>query len=149
MNRENAQPGTTDWQLTFTRIAPKTRYRSPAIEGFVSRASVKAGEWHVESLGPFDGVVQDDPPVGDQRLRECRWTPCTTLTVPANWPSGVYLGKLSLINNRYQSYVIFIVREDRPADVAQRCRRWLKKAATSLNRGPTSRTVCLRIRGLT
>ncbi len=42
VNRKNARPGTTDWQLTFTRIAPKTRYRSPAIEGFVSRASVKA-----------------------------------------------------------------------------------------------------------
>ncbi len=107
------------------------------------------GGRHVESFGPFDGIVQKDPPVDDQRLRECRWTPCTTFTVPANWPSGVYLGKLSLINNRYQSYVVFIVREDRAADVAQRCRRWLKKAATSLNRGPTSRTVCLSNRGLT
>jgi hypothetical protein len=150
VRNENARPGTTDWQLTFTRITPQTRYRSPAIEGFVSRASVKAGDTldlmvstnpagpfkvdiyrlgyyggtggrHVVSLGPFDGVVQDDPPVGEQRLRECRWTPCTTLTVPADWPSGVYLGKLSLVNNRYQSYVIFIVREDRPADVMFQC----------------------------
>src|SRR5690349_7117628 len=41
---ENAKEGTTDWQLTYVRVDPKTKYRSPWIEGFVSRASVKAGE---------------------------------------------------------------------------------------------------------
>ena len=147
---ENQRPGTTDWQLTFTRVDPKTRYRSPSIEGYLSRASLKAGEGlelmvstnpaaaftvdfyrlgyyagtggrHLLSLGPFDGAVQDDPPVGSQRLRECRWKPCTTVTIPSDWPSGVYLGKLSLVKGRYQSYVIFIVREDRPADILFQC----------------------------
>src|SRR5688572_341459 len=41
---ENAKPGTPDWQLTYTRIDPTTLYRSPWIEGFVSKASVKAGD---------------------------------------------------------------------------------------------------------
>src|SRR5688500_706353 len=40
---ENARDGTTDWQLTYTRVDPKTRYRSTRIEGYVSRASVRAG----------------------------------------------------------------------------------------------------------
>src|SRR5262249_8456878 len=41
---ENDREGTTDWQLTYTRVAPRTNYRSTLIEGFVSRASVRAGD---------------------------------------------------------------------------------------------------------
>ena len=48
-------------------------------------------------------------------LRECKWEPCTTLTIPKDWPSGVYLGKLSATRHRYQGYVIFVVTDDRPA----------------------------------
>jgi hypothetical protein len=147
---ENAKDGTTDWQLTFTRVDPKTRYRCPWIEGYVSRASVRAGEnldifvstkpvapfkidlyrmgyyggkggRHVLSLGPFDGVAQPDPPVGPNRVRECLWKPCTSIDIPADWTSGVYLGKLSLLNERYQSYIIFIVRDDRAADLLFQC----------------------------
>ena len=126
IQRENDKPGTTDWQLTYTRIDPKTRYRCPWIEGYVSRASIRAGESlklmvstnpaapfkvdfyrmgyyggtgarHVLSLGPFDGAIQPDPPVGHERLRECGWEPCTEIQIPDDWASGVYLGKLSLI----------------------------------------------------
>src|SRR5262249_17356834 len=56
-----------------------------------------------------------------QRLRECQWEPCTTLEVPKHWVSGVYVGKLSAIKHRYQSYLIFIVRDDRPADFVFQC----------------------------
>src|SRR5262249_38322555 len=59
--------------------------------------------------------------VGEHRLRACEWEPCTTLTVPADWPSGVYLGKLSAKNHRYQSAVIFVVRDGRPADFLFQC----------------------------
>jgi hypothetical protein len=150
VREENQRPGTTDWQLTYTRVDPKTKYRCPWIEGFVSRASLRAGESldlmvstnpaapfrvdfyrlgyyggsggrHMLSLGPFDGTTQPDPPVGDERLRECQWAPCTSIKVPQNWPSGVYLGKLSLVKGRYQSYVVFIVRDDRPADLLFQC----------------------------
>ncbi|MCG3195649.1 MAG: hypothetical protein GHCLOJNM_00116 [bacterium] len=147
---ENAKPGTTDWQLTYTRVDPKTRYRSPWIEGYVSRASLRAGESldlmvsanpagpfkvdiyrmgyyggqgarHVLTLGPFEGCVQPDPPVGEKRLRECAWAPCASLTIPKDWVSGVYLGKLSHLKERYQSYVVFIVRDDRRADLIFQC----------------------------
>ena len=150
IRRENEKPGTTDWQLTYTRIDPATKYRCPWIEGFVSRASVRAGESlelyvstrpaapfkldvyrlgyyggkggrHLASLGPFRGQPQPDPPVGEERLRECQWEPSTVLEIPADWPSGVYLGKLSLLEGRYQSYVVFIVRDDRQADLLFQC----------------------------
>jgi hypothetical protein len=150
IREENARPGTTDWQLTYTRVDPKTKYRSRLIEGYASRASVRPGETidlfvstdpptpfvidlyrlghyggkggrHVRRLGPFPGTVQHTPPVGKERLRECRWEKCTSLKVPADWLSGVYLGKLSATKHRYQSYLVFMVRDDRPADFVCQC----------------------------
>ena len=41
---ENEKPGTLDWQLTYTRVDPKTKWRSPLIEGYAGRQSVRAGE---------------------------------------------------------------------------------------------------------
>lgn len=150
IKQENEQEGTTNWQLTYTRVDPKTKYRSTLIEGFCSRASVRAGESidfyvstdpaspfvidiyrlgyyqgkggrHLTRLGPFPGKTQATPPVGEERLRECHWDKCHTLQIPKDWVSGVYLGKLSAIANRYQSYVIFIVRDDRQADFLFQC----------------------------
>ena len=147
---ENARPGTTDWQLTKYRIDPKSRYRSPAIEGYCSRTSVQAGEElailvstnpassfvidiyrlgyyggkggrHITQLGPFRGQPQPDPEVGVERLRQCQWEPATKLTIPKDWPSGVYLGKLTEKSEGLQSYVIFIVRDDRPCDFLFQC----------------------------
>ena len=42
IHKENAHAGSTDWQLTYTKVDPETRYRCPWIEGYCSRASVKA-----------------------------------------------------------------------------------------------------------
>ena len=77
-------------------------------------------------LGPFQGREQPDPPVGAYRLRECRWEASATVTIPADWPSGVYLGRLTTLPSTrdqayWQSYVIFIVRDDRPADILFQC----------------------------
>lgn len=148
--KENAKDGTTEWQLTYTKVDPDTRYRCPWIEGYVSHQSIQAGETlsvmvstnpaeaftldiyrmgyyggtggrHMGSYGPFEGTVQSDPEVGEARLRECSWEPSTTITIPEEWPSGVYLGKLSLVENRWQSYVVFIVREERKSDVLLQC----------------------------
>lgn len=145
IREENQRPGTTDWQLSKYRIDPKSRYRSPAIEGYCSRTSVKAGEElalhvstdpasaftidiyrlgyyggkggrHITQLGPFQGKPQPDPDVGPERLRQCQWEPSTKLTIPKDWPSGVYLGKLTEKKEGLQSYLIFIVKDDRPCD---------------------------------
>lgn len=150
VQRENAKPGTRDWMLTKTSVDPKTKYRCPWIEGYCSRTSVKAGEKirfhvstnppsrftidlyrsgyyageggrHVMTLGPFDGVTQSDPPVGRNRMRECHWDPCAEITIAEDWVSGVYLGKLTAEREGWQSYVIFIVRDDRRADFLFQC----------------------------
>jgi hypothetical protein len=147
---ENQKTGTRDWLLTNTQIDPVSKYRCPWIEGYCSRRSVRAGESIsvfvstnpasefmldifrtgfyggaggrlMSKLGPFPGRVQPDPPLGRNRLRECQWEPCTTFKIPRDWVSGVYLGKLTALRESWQSYVIFIVRDDRPADIIFQC----------------------------
>jgi hypothetical protein len=148
--QENQRPGTRDWMLRRTRIDPKSRYRSPWIEGYCSHRSVRAGEkitFHVstrpaspftleiyrtgyyggdggrlvERLGEFAGKSQPEPPVGPKRVRNCEWESCAELQIPRDWLSGVYLGKLTALASGLQSYVIFIVRDDRPADFIFQC----------------------------
>jgi hypothetical protein len=155
IQRENQQAGATDWQLTRVRLDRPGGFRSPWIEGYCSRQSVAAGQsldimvstdpaerFLIEifrtgyyggrgarlmtTLGPFQGKPQPLPPEEDRRLRECRWEPTTRLTIPPDWPSGVYLGRLSLLPDAptraaWQSYVVFIVRDDRPADILFQC----------------------------
>ena len=145
IRRENEHPGTRDWIATNVRIDPRTRYRCPWIEAYASRTSVGPGEsitFHVSTnppspfrldvyrmgyyqghgarlvrpLGPMAGKVQPDPPIGPKRLRECAWEPAATITIPADWTSGVYLGKLTAEREGLQSYLIFVVRDDREAD---------------------------------
>ena len=147
---ENLNPGTRDWMLTKTRIDPTTRYRSPAIEGYASRTSVSAGQYltfHVSTnpvsdftidiyrmgfyggkagrfmrhMGPFKGRVQPDPEVGPKRERLCQWEPCAQLLIPEEWVSGVYLAKLTELNEGIQSYIIFIVRDQREASYLFQC----------------------------
>jgi hypothetical protein len=80
-----------------------------------------SGGRHVLSLGPFEGTVQPDPPIAERRLRDCRWEPSATITIPGDWVSGVYVGKLVALREELQSYVIFIVRDDRSADFIFQC----------------------------
>lgn len=148
--RENAREGTSDWLLTKTHIAPETRYRSPRIEGYCSATSLRAGEsldimvstnppapftLEIYRLGYYGGKggrlmqtlkvlkgrTQPDPDVGDMRLRDCQWEKSASLTIPEDWVSGIYVGKLTELVDGIQSYVIFIVRDDRTADFMFQC----------------------------
>jgi hypothetical protein len=148
--RENRLPGTRDWLLSSTRVDPATKYRCPWIEGYCSHTSIRAGETlsifvstnpasaftleiyrmgHyggdggrlMRSFEPFQGLTQPDPEVGAKRLRDCSWEPAVAFTIPDDWLSGVYLGKLTAQRDGTQSYVIFIVRDDRKADVLFQC----------------------------
>lgn len=154
IREENARPGARDWQLT--RVRPDAGgYRCPWVEGYASKQSVRAGEsidlmvstnparrFQIEvfrmgyyggrgarlmtTLGPFDGKPQPVPSTGEKNLHECRWEPATTLTIPEDWPSGVYLGRLTTLppgdsEPYWQSYLIFIVRDERPADILFQC----------------------------
>jgi hypothetical protein len=70
----------------------------------------------VQKLGPFDGKTQIDPPIGPKRVRDCAWEACAEFKIPDDWVSGVYLGKAHCGKEGVQSYLIFIVRDDRRAD---------------------------------
>jgi hypothetical protein len=79
------------------------------------------------------GKIQADPSIGENRLRECKWEPSVEFVIPDDWVSGVYLGKLTTkrVEGVYQSrltakeglqsYVIFIVSDDRPCDLLFQC----------------------------
>jgi len=154
IRNENALPGSLDWQLTRVRL-DGTKFRVPDIEGYCSKQSVSAGEtidimvstnpaqdFVIEifrtgyyngagarlmtRLGPFKGKAQPVPEKGEKDLFECQWEPAVSLTIPDDWPSGVYLGRLSTLNDAsgfgyWQSYVVFIVKDDRPADILFQC----------------------------
>ncbi len=159
IQRENAKPGATDWQLTRVLVNRlpngKKGFRSAVIEGYSSRQSVSAGEtidimvstnppekFKIElfrtgyyggrgarlmkTIGPLQGKTQPTPELGEKRLRECKWEPSASLKIPHDWTSGVYLGRLTTLPDRedkpyWQSYVVFIVRDDRPADILFQC----------------------------
>ena len=150
IERENRQPGTRDWLLTNTRIEPSTKYRSPWVEGYCSHCSASVGDtisFHASTkpagrlfidifrmgyydgaggrlmarLGPLEGKTHPDPAIGPQRLRECQWPPCARLTIPRDWVSGVYLGKLTADPEGLQSYFIFVLRDRREADLLLQC----------------------------
>lgn len=147
---ENARPGTREWMLASTRVDPATKYRSPWIEGYASQASVSTGQKLqimvstdpvsefiidfyrlgyyagdggrlVHSSGKLSGKKQPMPEVGQRRLQNCQWEPSYELTIPEDWPSGVYVGKLTEQREQLQSYVIFIVRDTRQCDLLFQC----------------------------
>ena len=148
--RENARPGTREWMLENTRVDPATKYRCPWIEGYVSEASIESGETLrvmvstdpesdfkidffrlgyyggdggrlVHRSGRLSGRRQPMPEVGPRRLRNCRWESSYELTIPDDWLSGVYVGKLTESDQGIQSYVIFVVRDRREAGLVYQC----------------------------
>jgi len=156
IKRENQRPGTKEWQLTRVRVnkgkyrttliegycSRQSVSAGETLNIFVSTDPVRkftidiyrlgyyggTGGRHITQLGPFSGKTQPTPKMGPLpgRLRECLWEASTELTIPEDWPSGVYVGKLTTIPESpadpyWQSYVIFIVRDNRPADVLFQC----------------------------
>ena len=124
--------------------------RCPWIEGYCSANSLRAGEKLqimvstnpasafkleifrtgyyqgkgarlMKAFESVEGQTQPDPPVGENYVRECQWEPSVEFEIPEDWLSGVYLGKLTEETSGIQSYVIFIVRDDRPCDLLFQC----------------------------
>jgi len=132
---ENAKPGTANW-YDFSASATQD-----AINGFGSKISVNHGSpidfyvtttapsftidilrtgWYgglgarlVTSLGSFAGVHQAIPPPDavTGMVAATSWTKTTTLNIPIDWVTGVYLAKLSASNGN-KSFILFIVRND-------------------------------------
>jgi hypothetical protein len=128
--------------------------RAIDIEGYCDRQSYQAGDEvtvfvSLATPGPFKlevfrtgyyqglgarlmqtwevahGRTQKTPePQGDIRLIECDWEPSIQFRIPEDWISGVYLGRLTALQedgNYWQNYIVFIVRDSRPADFLFQC----------------------------
>jgi hypothetical protein len=120
--------------------------RQKAIEGYVSQTSIRAGEvltafvstqpparYRAEvyrmgyyggrggrllaQLGPFEGMPQAEPVEGQQQLIEARWQPSFQIPIEPSWTSGVYLAAITTLDSGYQSYLVWVVRDDRRADL--------------------------------
>lgn len=75
-----------------------------------------------QSIGPLEGKIQLEPePDSVSNYFECDWDPSYKMVVPDEWISGVYLCKLTELRDHHQSYIIFIVRDDREADFIFQC----------------------------
>ena len=134
----------------ITNTEPTELCRSPKIEGYCSATSVSAGETlqvmvstnpvsefsleiyrtgyyggtggrFMKRFDSLQGQTQPDPEIGERRLRECRWAPSVEFEIPEDWLSGVYLGKLTAKEEGVQSYIIFIVRDNRPCELLFQC----------------------------
>jgi hypothetical protein len=136
---ENQQPGTSDWSWVNAGSDEVGQ-----IKGYGSTTSVKQNEtitFHVSvnpaqtytidfyrmgwygglgarhrlRVGPLNGTQQPpctpDPNTG---MIACNWAPAHTLTIPSDWTSGIYAAKLTN-DQGYQNYVMFVVRDGRPA----------------------------------
>ena len=103
------------------------------------------------TLGPFSGGTQPtpEPKRGDRQLIECEWEPAVSLEIPEDWPSGVYLARLTTLKDKtgfgyWQSYIVFIVKDDRPADICFQCsdNTW-----QAYNKWPTNYSVYTHSKG--
>ena len=77
----------------------------------------------MQTFEKLPGKTQPTPEStrGDRHLHECLWEPSVTLTIPPDWVSGVYLGRLTTPDSTgkgyWQNFVVFVVKDNRPADI--------------------------------
>lgn len=133
---ENQNAGTIDWQL-------KKPSDNHEIEGFASKTSVFPGEeikfyincksstfsidiyrmgWYegkggrlMHSITELDKIDQPEPEKDSRRKIECFWEENLTLQIPENWITGVYLCKLTSLPDKFESYIIFAVKQAAPS----------------------------------
>lgn len=106
----------------FVSTNPPRKYR---LEVFRMGYYGGRGARLLKTFGPLQGVTQPTPEPGDKNLHECRWESSLRFEIPKQWLSGVYLGRLTTVpdgaESYWQSYVVFIVRDDRPAEILFQC----------------------------
>jgi hypothetical protein len=125
--------------------------RRKGIEGYCSHTSISAGEdlsvfvstdpsseysLDIYRMGYYQGKGgrlmksfrnlkgrQQAVPKADPKTNfiECKWDTALRFTIPKDWVSGVYLGKLSSKAGNAQSYIVFIVKDNRKSDFIFQC----------------------------
>lgn len=68
----------------------------------------------ISNLGTFTGIVQPSPITNSTTgLIDCgNWVESASWAVPSNAVSGIYIAKLTRLNNNGSSHIIFVVRDD-------------------------------------
>jgi hypothetical protein len=134
---ENNRPGAEDWRLTRPAFGREiegyalvcSASRGQTIDLYVSTAAPSftiqifrmgwyggRGARRVEGPVTARGRLQPTPaPEPETGLIDCDWQSPVSLLVKADWRSGVYLAKLEESVGHFQSYVIFVVRDDNDA----------------------------------
>jgi len=135
---ENQQPGTSQWQIPWGGVGSDAIGQ---VKGYASAVSVNKGQnitfyvsvnpaqtytidvyrmgWYqglggrlMQHIGPLNGAHQSTCPTNATTgMIECHWTPAYTLATQTSWTSGVYLALLTN-SQKYQNYIIFVVRDD-------------------------------------
>ncbi len=124
--------------------------RRPQIEGYCSQTSYLAGDTLLifvstdpaseytldifrmgyyggkggrlmKRVGTLQGTPQNVPTAPKNNLVECDWKVAHSMLIPDDWVTGVYIGKLTALLDGSQSYVVFIVKDNRKADVMFQC----------------------------
>jgi len=134
---ENLQTGTANWTLaspaTNHEIEGYADLTSVNLGGtvnlFVSKTDIADSTFTIEVFrtGYYSGLgarlmqtisglplqQQGIPmqPDSDGATR-CHWSSSYSLSIPTTWTSGVYLARLTADDSGYQSYIIFVVRDD-------------------------------------
>jgi hypothetical protein len=136
---ENQQPGSSSWM--WSKLADDVHQQ---IKGYASLTSVNQNEnitFYVSvnpaqnytidfyrfgyyqglgarlrlHVGPLAGIQQPTCPTDATTGKiECNWSPGYVLSVPNDWTSGVY-GAMLTNDQGYQNFVIFVVKDGRPA----------------------------------
>jgi len=142
VDTENLNQGTEVWRNAYASVDAFGRSQ---IEGYCLQTSVAAGETlqiavnsstaffidiyrlgyyggagarHMRQLGYFGARPRTVAPRTSDPLYECNWDQTIAVTIPSNWLSGVYLGRLTQVDITppRQSYVVFVVRDTRTCD---------------------------------
>ena len=138
---ENARPGTDRWQLRSSPSADVAAYASATsvapgetIRFFVSIADPKF-QIEIFRMGWYGGLggrrmtdvveraggTQPMPTPDTDGMIHCQWSESYALAIPSGWVSGVYLAKITGKPSEKQNYVIFVVRDERAADLLFQC----------------------------
>jgi len=141
---ENARRGSKAWKIGAYGTKPATDV-ALEIKGFASKTSVHVGDtidFHVSvnraqrisidvyrfghyrgvgarlvtSSPSLGGLTQPPPRMDAFGTITCAWAPSWTLRVPTSWVSGMYMAVLTSAEG-FRSYVPFVVRDDRPAQL--------------------------------
>src|SRR5690625_3541938 len=105
----------------------------------------------VKTIGPLVGKEQKTPEPGEMNIHECDWDVSASFEIPEDWISGVYIGKLQTLPKKieepyWESYIIFIVKDERPVDILFQCsdNTW-----QAYNRWPSNYSLYTHPKGVT